>query len=292
LLCESRKQFGSYLHVAQDVLFAHKGYQAVYPDGSMPKGVNSIIRMGHIGIPEVDRVATRESGRKKMKDSTIEMITYVYNLMKKYNKGKTMICLPEMLSIASGYVYNNYSFQKIKSLSGDEEMDSNYYMNQYQQNWNQYWSPASHLMIKEIKMKLFKMLMAILIIALSTHCGVKESQRNNHKENDLNKKNGYFISKYSKKNWIAIHKLIEEPYDNGLIKGRPGSLEAFIMNQNEVFFTADIKLEMLSSEIKDSTAKTLNIVKVRMSKKEPFSTTDTLLCLWVYSKGRWYLRYF
>ena len=73
-----------------------------------------------------------------MKDSTIEMITYVYNLMKKYNKGKTMIGLPEMLSIASGYVYNNYSFQNIKSLSGDEEMDSNYYMNQYQQNWNQY----------------------------------------------------------------------------------------------------------------------------------------------------------
>lgn len=137
----SIEQLGFDLHCVQDVLFAHKGYKAVYESiEGVPKGVLSL---GHFPIREVENVTTRESGRTKLKKSTIEMIKYVYSIMNKYKKGKTEMSLAEILSISAGYVYKNNDFTDIQALAGGETRNSlNKRTDSIQQEWDTYWSPA------------------------------------------------------------------------------------------------------------------------------------------------------
>ncbi len=101
----SDANFGGYLHVVMDVLFAHVGY------GPFP---------GHNIYDEPDFV-TKKIDRRILKVKTIQMIVIIYHLMKKRNNGIANININNLLNEADEYVAKNgieHAFENIQTQVG------------------------------------------------------------------------------------------------------------------------------------------------------------------------------
>lgn len=136
----------------------------------------------------------------------------------------------------------------------------------------------------------------IIIVIIFLNCHSKENESFNNKLKDqkiicLLKENKRFIKAYSKKDWKKVYEILSDSYRKGLYGKRPILMDDFIMEQEEIYYAGNIKLKMMSYEIKNDTAKTYLIVKGNISKTSQYTVSDTLLCFWIYLKGKWYLRY-
>ena len=127
-------EFGKSLHTFQDVNIAHKGY--------LPIGGPRII--GHLtALKSVDDVARNGV----LKNTSIDMIKSVYELMKKRKNGKAQISYEQLIKTLTDYVKQKGNFYGIHNTVNNTSKDENHsnkkgWSSSVNRNWDQNWSPS------------------------------------------------------------------------------------------------------------------------------------------------------
>ncbi|MBE0539125.1 MAG: hypothetical protein IH620_05385 [Ignavibacterium sp.] len=130
----SNSLFGKSLHSYQDIFFAHAGFLPVNSSGPNP--------YGHFPFNmDVDNVATNNV----LKQTTVNMIKEVFEIMKKRNRGKTNVSFDELLVYLKRYVKEHGDFQNIDKTTeqyknSNSGSNGHYWFHDTNRNWDQNWS--------------------------------------------------------------------------------------------------------------------------------------------------------